>query len=595
MTVNEIREAYLKFFEERGHVRIPSASLVPENDPTTLFTSSGMQPLVAYLLGQPYPKGKRLVNSQRSFRVNDIGEVGDNRHTTYFEMLGNWSLGDYFKAEQLPWIFEFLTRVVGLDPQRLSVTVFAGREDLGIPKDEVSAEIWQKIFAKAGIDSSERIFYYDDRKNWWSRAGVPENMPVGEPGGPDSEVFWDFGAERKLHEQSTWKDTACHVNCDCGRYLEIGNSVFMEYRKTETGFVKLPQQNVDFGGGLERIAAAKINTGDLFDIDIFTKQRLVIERLAGKLYGTDTARAFRVILDHLCAAVQLIGAGTLPANKDQGYIVRRLIRRAVRMGDSLGIAGVFAEEVGRAFGADQDVSKALKKEEERFRQTLRSGLKRFDQTTQPLNSGEAVPAEAVFDLYQSYGFPFEITEELAQEKGLWVDRAAFEAAFAAHQVTSRAGAEKKFRGGLVDHSEMSVKYHTTTHLLHKALQVVLGPSAVQKGSNITPERLRFDFVHGAKLSPEEIQQVEDLVNEKITAGLPVVSEELMVTEARERGALGLFGHKYGERVRVYTIGNFSCEICGGPHVDNTVELGVFKIMKEESVGVGVRRIKAVLR
>lgn len=593
MTVAEIREAYLQFFEERGHVQIPSASLVPENDPTTLFTSSGMQPLVPYLLGQPHPKGKRLVNSQRSFRVKDIEEVGDNRHTTYFEMLGNWSLGDYFKAEQLPWIFEFLTKVVGLDPSRLAVTVFKGRDDIGISQDDESVALWRTIFKKAGVSADDRIHYYDD-KNWWSRAGAPQNMPVGEPGGPDSEIFWDFGAVRELHEQSVWKSEPCHVNCDCGRYLEIGNSVFMEYQKTEAGFVKLPQQNVDFGGGLERIAAAKLDTPDIFDIDVFAKPRVTLEEFSWKKYDDESKKAFRVVLDHLRAAVQLIADGVMPGNKDQGYVVRRLIRRAVRMGDSLGITKAFIGEVGRAFEATSEAVQALTNEEQRFRQTLRSGLKRFEQTVQSLSVGNAVPAEAVFDLYQSDGFPFEMTEELAREKGFTVDRPTFDAAFTTHQQKSRVGAEKKFRGGLADHSEISVKYHTATHLLHKALQVVLGPSAVQKGSNITPERLRFDFVHPAKLSAEEIKKVEDLVNAKIQAGLTVTREELTVAEAKERGAMGLFEHKYGEKVSVYTVGDFSCEICGGPHVDTTSVLGVFKIMKEESVGVGVRRIKAVL-
>lgn len=593
MTVAEIREAYLQFFEERGHVRIPSASLVPENDPTTLFASSGMQPLVPYLLGQPHPKGKRLVNSQRSFRVKDIEEVGDNRHTTYFEMLGNWSLGDYFKAEQLPWIFEFLTTIIGLDPNRLAVTVFKGRDDIGIPQDDESVALWRAIFEKAGVSANDRIHYYDD-KNWWSRAGAPQNMPVGEPGGPDSEIFWDFGLERGLHEQSAWKEEPCHVNCDCGRYLEIGNSVFMEYQKTEADFIKLPQQNVDFGGGLERIAAARLNTPDIFDIDVFTKPRATLEELSGKTYAGENQKAFRVILDHLRAATQLISDGVMPGNKDQGYVVRRLIRRAVRMGDSLGITGEFVGVIGEVFGATVEVVATLVEEETRFRKTLAAGLRQFDKEVSSLRAGEMISGVTTSTLYQSYGFPVELTQELARERGLDVDHVAFEKLQAEHQQKSRVGAEKKFHGGLADHSEMSVKYHTATHLLHKALQVVLGSSAVQRGSNITPERLRFDFMHPAKLSVEEIKNVEDLVNVKIQVGLPVVREELTVAEAKERGAMGLFEHKYGEKVSVYTMGDFSCEICGGPHVDTTGTLGVFKIIKEESVGVGVRRIKAVL-
>ncbi len=620
MTTHDLREAYLRFFEEQGHVRIPSAPLIPENDPTTLFTGSGMQPMVPYLLGQPHPQGTRITDSQKSFRVGDIDEIGDNRHTTFFEMLGNWSLGDYFKQEQITWMFEFLTKRLELDPNRIYVTVFRGNDDIGIPRDTESVGIWKEQFKTVGIEAQDRdfaeidgmqdgrIFYYDESKNWWSRAGVPSNMPVGEPGGPDTEMFWDFGAEKQLHENSQWKDEPCHVNCDCGRFLEIGNNVFMQYKKTESGFEELPQKNVDFGGGLERMMAAVRDNPDVFTIDVFSQLQSVLETLSGKTYGEDTkdTMAFRVVMDHMRAATMLIADGVLPSNKDQGYFVRRLIRRAVRFGDTLGITQNFCEEASQAIieaykAAYPEVSthesvirEEVAKEEQKFRQTLLSGLRTFGLYSAMLNPGDTLSGQEVFKLYQSFGFPLEMSQELAAEKNLKVDAEEFKKLFNEHQEKSRAGAEKKFKGGLADHSEQSVKYHTATHLLHQALRDVLGDHATQKGSNITPERLRFDFNHPDKMTDEQKKQVENIVNEKIQANMPVTREEMTVAEAKEKGALGLFEERYGEKVSVYTMGHYSCEICGGPHVENTGTLGTFRIVKEESAGSGVRRIKAVL-
>jgi len=613
MSTNELRELYLSFFEEQQHQRLPSAPLVPENDPTTLFTGSGMQPLVPYLLGQAHPRGQRLVNAQKCFRAIDMDEVGDNRHTTFFEMLGNWSLGDYFKTEQIPWMFSFLVDRLGLDPHNLYVSVYRGNESLDIPRDEISAKLWQELFAAKSIDASivdfpeknglqdGRIFYYDETKNWWSRAGVPNNMPVGEPGGPDSELFWDFGAERQLHEQSAYSQQPCHINCDCGRFMEIGNNVFMEYLKAADGFKALPQKNVDFGGGLERLAAASNNNPDVFLIDVFNQARHALEQLSGKKYSEHT-RAFRVVLDHLRAATFLIGDNIVPDSKDQGYFVRRLIRRAVRFAQNLGIKESFTADIAVNFITayqsaypnlaknEAQIKTELTKEEDKFRQTLRKGLQVLQQF---IDQKAPVSATTAFDLYQSYGFPIEMTQELAQEARLSVDRAGFDAALKQHQDLSRSTSAQKFKGGLADHSEKSVHYHTATHLLHQALRTVLGEHVLQRGSNITPERLRFDFSHPAKMTPEQINAVEALVNTQIKADLLVKRVETTVSEAKELGALGLFEHKYGDTVSMYTIGDFSREICGGPHVEHTGVLGTFKITKEEAASAGIRRIKAV--
>ncbi|MBT6334649.1 MAG: alanine--tRNA ligase, partial [Candidatus Magasanikbacteria bacterium] len=571
MNAHDIRELYLNYFKDKGHKIVPSASILPENDPTTLFTGSGMQPMVPYLLGESHPGGTRITDSQKCIRTQDIEEVGDNRHTTFFEMLGNWSLGDYFKQEQIPWMFDFLTNIVGLDPKNLYITCFRGNEELQIAKDVESAELWKKLFEEKGVEANiadfpekngmqdARIFYYDESKNWWSRAGVPNNMPVGEPGGPDTEMFWDFGGALELHKVSEWKDEPCHVNCDCGRFLEIGNNVFMEYQKTENGFVPLSQKNVDFGGGLERIAAAKIHNPDIFMTELFTPIRTTLEQLSGKVYGEGEKEvyAFRVIMDHLRGVTFMILDGAEPSNKDQGYFTRRMLRRAIRFIDTLGIESGKCTDVikqvidtyKQAYPALQEekerILNAVEKEEEKFRKTLSAGMKKFTEITASLKTGEKVETKDAFDLYQSFGFPFEITKELAEEGGFTIDEEAFKKEMQKHQNMSREGAAQKFKGGMSDHSDMSVKYHTATHLLHAALLEVLGPQATQKGSNITPERLRFDFVHGEKLTDEEKKKVEDLVNAAIKEDYSVSFKEMTVEEAKEKGAIGLFGDKYG--------------------------------------------------
>lgn len=611
MTVAEIREKYLQFMASQGHTILPSASLVPENDPTTLFTGSGMQPLVPYLLGKNHPAGVRLTNSQKCFRSMDIEEVGDNRHTTFFEMLGNWSLGDYFKQEQLPFFFEFLTKEIGLDPKKLYVTVFIGDEKNSIPKDTESVEIWKKLFASVGIEASDveigseeagyqkgmqggRIFYYDAKKNWWSRAGVPENMPAGEPGGPDSEVFYDFGTP---HDEKWGKE--CHPNCDCGRFLEIGNSVFMQYIKKEDGsFGLLPKQNVDFGGGLERIATVSRNQPDVF---LTTHASLIthIEEKSGKVY-VDNVQAFRIVADHIKAAVFLIAEEVRPGNAERGYLVRRLIRRAIRFADILSLPIGFLKELVPVVvhdykGAYPDLSEqqimvegAIAQEEEQFRKTLAKGLKELEKGTD------------AFTLFTTYGFPLELTQEIAKEKGIDVDVEAFKREMEKHSELSRAGSEKKFKGGLADASEKTTQLHTTHHLLLKALQMVLGSHVKQRGSNITQERLRIDFSHGEKMTDEQKKEVERIVNEQIQKDTPVVRTEMAKEDAEKLGAEHEFGAKYPDRVSVYSVGPlesaFSIEFCGGPHVEHTGAIkGTFKIQKEEAVAAGIRRIKGVLQ
>lgn len=630
----EIRKKYFDYFKKRGHVLIPSASLLPANDPTTLFTGSGMQPMIQYLLGAPHPEGTRIVDSQKCFRAEDMPEVGDNRHTTFFEMLGNWSLGDYFKREQIGWMFEFLTKEVGLDPKRIYVSVFRGNEDYKLPKDTEAVEIWKQTFAGVGIEAKDvdfaetngmgngRIFYYPDNKNWWSRAGVPSNMPVGEPGGPDSEMFWDFGAHLKLHEQSQWKDEPCHVNCDCGRFMEIGNNVFMMYKRTQDGFDELPAKNIDFGGGLERIAAAALDTPDIFKTGLYRPIAEVIEQISGKKYGEreEETFAFRVILDHMRGVTFLIADHAKPSNKDQGYFTRRLLRRAIRYARTLEIAENFAQPVAEVIireysGAYPDL-KALKQmildeihnEEDQFRKTLDRGLREFERIA---SSGAAVlDGKSAFDLYQTYGFPVELTQEVAKEKNIALSDnfdSVYKGELNKHQDLSRAGAEQKFKGGLADHSVATTKLHTAHHLLLKALQIVLGSHVKQRGSNITGERLRIDFSHGQKVSPEQLKQVEEIVNKKIIEDLPVVRSDIPKSQAEKLGAEHEFNAKYPEVVSVYSVGPkdartenpqfevaYSLEFCGGPHASRTGELGVFRITKEEAVSAGIRRIKAVL-
>jgi alanyl-tRNA synthetase len=620
MTQNEIRKRYLDFFQKKEHKTIPSTSLKPENDPTTLFTGSGMQPLLPYLLGREHPDGKRLVDSQKCFRAEDIDEVGDNRHTTFFEMLGNWSLGDYFKEEQLSWFFQFLTEELSLDPSRLFVTVFAGDDEHEIPRDTESAEIWKRLYKEKGIEAKDvfvgteedgyakglrggRIFYYNAKKNWWSRSGTPNNMPIGEPGGPDSEVFYDFNTS---HNTSFGEH--CHPNCECGRFLEIGNSVFMEYIKTDTKFERLPQKNVDFGGGLERLVMISQNVSDIFAAN---HKEIIdsLEKLSGKKYSTDAlvvTKAFRIIADHVKASVFILYEGITPSNTEQGYVVRRLLRRAVRYADILGVPdGKLSELVSSVvlqYGGvydmrdkKEEIQNIILDEEEKFRKTLAKGLREFEK----LALDGDISGEDAFTLFSSYGFPIEMTTDIAIERNVGIDVDGFNAEFAKHKTLSRAGAKGKFKGGLADHSEAVVKYHTATHLLHQALFDVLGDGVSQKGSNITGERLRFDFTHPQKMTLEEVKKVEDIVNEKIRANLQVSSVSLPLEEAKKIGARHFFDEKYPDFVSVYFVGDtldsaYSKEFCGGPHVDRTGMLGEFKIQKEEAVSAGVRRIKAVL-
>lgn len=639
MTPNDVRTKYFQFLKKHGHTIIPSASLVPANDPTTLFTGSGMQPLVPYLLGKDHPEGTRLVNSQKCFRSGDIEEVGDNRHTTFFEMLGNWSLGDYFKKEQLPFFFRFLTEEVGLDPKRLYVTAFIGDSKNGTPRDTDSVAIWKELFASKGIQAYEveigseadgyekgmarddggeyRIFYYDAKKNWWSRAGVPENMPAGEPGGPDSEVFYDFGTPH----DTKW-GMHCHPNCDCGRFVEIGNSVFMQYLKQDDGsFKELPKLNVDFGGGLERIVMAATGASDVFVCN-HAPILAYLERVTAKKYteSESVTKSFRVIADHMKAAVFLIADGVLPGNADQGYFVRRLIRRSVMHANMLGVTkNTFSEvvrpiaemygnaypEVGQHAG---DIERVVAEEEAKFRTTLERGMKEFEKVA--TSEQKQVSGRDAYILFTTHGFPFEVIQEIATERGLTVDVEGYKKEMDAHRDASRIGSEQKFKGGLADQTEATTRLHTTHHLLLKALQIVLGPHVKQRGSNITGERLRIDFVHTGKMTEEEKKKVEDIVNEKIREHLPMTRSVLPKEEAEKLNAEHEFGAKYPDTVSVYSLGPvgasesnpqfdraFSIEFCGGPHVTNTSDIekgGVFKIQKEEAVAAGIRRIKGVL-
>ncbi|MEK7561807.1 MAG: alanine--tRNA ligase [Patescibacteria group bacterium] len=633
MTAQEIRKAYLEFFEAKGHKIIPRASLMPQDDPTTLFTGSGMQPLVPYLLGEKHPAGTRLVDSQTCLRAEDMDEVGDNRHTTFFEMLGNWSLGDYFKEDQLTWFWDFLVKVVSLDPGRLYVTCFIGDQKTGVPKDIESAKIWKDLFALEGIEAEEvdlgtnsdgyakgmqggRIFFYDASKNWWSREGPPANMREGEPGGPDSEVFYDFGTP---HDEKYGKH--CHPNCDCGRFLEIGNSVFMTYKKIGDKFERLPTPNVDFGGGLERIAAAYQDSPDVFQISLIKPIVSGLEVLSGKNYDQHQA-AMRVIADHMRAAVWLGVDGVTPSNKAQGYVLRRLLRRAIRYAFELGIEQHLCEEVTpiviSLYESDfpevkdrkNDIVHAFIKEENIFRQTLRAGVREFAKMSQ---KEQKLSGEDVFKLYDTYGFPAELSIEEAYLQKVDVDenwRIDFDKRMDEQKKRSQTASAGMFKGGLADHSEAVVKLHTTTHLMYRALKDVLGDHVVQRGSNISSERTRFDFSHSEKVTAQQLKKVEDIVNAKIKEDLPVTWKEEKTDEAFKKGASGAFGDKYGAVVKVYTIGDpkkpFSREICGGPHVEHT---GVivegsngstgsphrkFKIVKEEASSAGVRRIKAVL-
>jgi alanyl-tRNA synthetase len=640
MTAQEIRQKYLDFFKQREHAVIARAALVPQNDPTTLFTGSGMQPLLPYLLGQDHPSGVRLTDSQTCLRAQDIEEVGDNRHTTFFEMLGNWSLGDYFKAEQLPWIFEFLTDGIGLDPNRIYVTCCSGFPEHGVPKDTESAAIWKQLFDKKGVIAKEveigseengylvgeqdgRIFFYDE-KNWWSRNGAPDKMPAGEPGGPDSEMFYRFD---HVQHDSNWGKN-CHPNCDCGRYIELGNNVFMEYLRTEKGFEKLPKQNVDYGGGLERIAAAVLDTPDVYKISLLWPIVEKLEELSGKKYDSHT-NAMRVIADHLRGAAFLAVDGVVPSNKEQGYVMRRLMRRAIRFAFELGIEQNFLEQIVPVI-ADlyhddypevaanrEKVIGVLVKEEKAFRQTLRKGLKEFEVALLLSDTFEVVEGakkyafsgEQLFKLYDTYGFPVELSTEEAFKRGINLSenwRKEFDAKMTEQRQRSQTAAKGVFKGGLGGQTEQHKKYHTATHLMYQSLRTVLGDHVIQHGSNITEERLRFDFSHPEKMTSEQIKKAEDMVNEQITKDLKVTWEEHPTKEAIEDlHVLGAFGDRYGDVVKCYRMQKegedkpFSFEICGGPHVDHTGQLAeggkTFKILKEESSSSGIRRIKAVLQ
>lgn len=631
MNAEQIRNAYLQFFSERGHAVIPRAPLVLKDDPTTLFTGSGMQPMIPYLLGEPHPKGKRIVDSQTCLRAQDINEIGDNRHTTFFEMLGNWSLGDYFKEQQISWMFEFFDQVVGLDMSRLYVTCFIGAPEYGIAKDTEAAMTWQRLFAAKGLSTgeaeigseqdgyrrgmrkSERIFYYDGSKNWWSRNGGPETTPVGDPCGPDSEMFYDFGTE---HNPSYGEH--CHPNCDCGRFMEIGNNVFMAYRKVAEGqFEPLEKPNIDHGSGLERIAAAKSGDPDVFKISLMWPIIENLQKLSNKPYDEHT-EAMRVIADHLRAATFLAVDGCVPSNKEQGYVMRRLVRRAMVKAFDLGIEQNFLEHVvpviADLYAADfpevqadrQAVIDVLVKEEKAFKQTLRKGLR---EVTNIYNRNDhAFTGLDIFTLYDTYGYPVELSTEViehtlagAQLAADW--RQQFDAKMAEQRERSQTAAKGTFKGGLGGQTEQHKKYHTATHLMYQSLRTVLGEHVVQHGSNITEERLRFDFSHTDKVTPQQLAQVETMVNEQIAKDLLVFWKEYPTQTAMDMGALGAFGDRYGDVVKIYQMGEgndrFSFEICGGPHVDHTGQLAEggkqFKILKEESSSAGIRRIKAVLQ
>ena len=625
MNTQEIRQKYLEFCQRNGHAIIERAPLMLHNDPTTLFTGSGMQPLLPYLLGQDHPKGTKLADSQTCLRVQDIEDVGDNRHTTFFEMLGNWSMGKYFKRQQIEWFFEFLTEIVGLDPHKVYVSCFIGDEKNNIPRDDEAAQIWQEVFAKKGIeakivelDSAEngdklgmqggRIFFYNDKENWWSRGGGIDSTPIGDPCGPDSEVFYDFGEQH--HDASFGQ---AHPASDSGRFMEIGNQVFMQYRRLDDGsFEPLKRKNVDFGGGLERIAAAAIDSPDVFKISLLRPIIKKLESLSGEEYATHTA-SMRVIADHLRAAVFLAVDGCVPSNKEQGYVMRRLLRRAIRYSFDLGIEQNFLQEVvpviADLYEADfpevkenrESIIAVLVKEEKAFRQTLRKGLRQMQHYID-----DGLTGEELFTLYDTFGFPVELSTEEAYKQGIKLSddwRAEFDARMAEQRQRSKTARKGQFSGGLEGHDPIHLKYHTATHLLGAALRKVLNaPDLQQHGSNITSERLRFDFNHD-KLTSEEKQAVEDQVNAWIDADLPVSFAVYPTDEALKMGAIGAFGERYGDKVKVYSIGEgdnvVSFEVCGGPHVEHTGVLAEggkrFKITKEESSSAGIRRIKAVLR
>lgn len=582
MKAIEIRNKFLEFFKKHNHTIIPSAPLIPENDPSVLFTTAGMQPLVPYLLGEKHPGGKRIADYQKCVRTVDIDSVGDNRHLTYFEMLGNWSLGDYFKKEAIAMSYKFLTEELGIDPEKLSVTCFAG--DADAPKDIEAFEAWKN----AGIPE-ERIYFYGKEDNWWI---------AGEEGpcGPDTEMFLDTGKPACSEN--------CQPSCNCGKYVEIWNNVFMEYYKSKDGIKKLEQKNVDTGLGLERMAMLLQKVETPFDTELF---KPVMEELE-KLEKIDDIKSRRIVAEHLRSSIMIIADGGRPSNIDRGYVLRRLIRRMTRhmsklqidlenISDLIDLTINNLNEMYPELQTKRDIIKnVIIEEKDKFIKTLGHGEKEFEKVINKLEqeNKNVIDGKTIFKLYETYGFPPEITADLAQEKGYKIDLTEFDKLFKEHQEKSRQGSEQKFKGGLAEQNEQTIAYHTATHLLHEALREVLGDHVKQSGSNITTERLRFDFSHPEKMTPEQIKQVEDIVNEQIKRDLNVVSEEMPLEEAKKSGAIGLFENKYGDTVKVYTIGDFSKEICGGPHVKHTGELGHFKIKKEESSSAGIRRIKAIL-
>lgn len=631
MNAQEIRRKYLEFFKNKQHEIIPRALLVPYNDPTTLFTGSGMQPMIPYLLGETHPKGKRLVDSQVCLRVQDIEEVGDESHTTTFEMLGNWSLGDYFKKEQIPWMAEFLFDEVGLDPSRVYVTCYIGNKTYNIPRDNEAIELWQHEFEKRGIEAKVveigaaengdkvgmqggRIFLYDGKENWWARNGDEEGTLVGDPCGPDSEMFFDFGEQ--YHDEAKWGKP--HPASDSPRFFEIGNNVFMGYKKTEDGFVELEAPNIDQGSGLERIAAAVLDSPDVFRISLFWPIIEKLEAISGKKYESHT-NAMRVIADHIKGATWLAVDGVRPSNKEQGYVMRRLLRRAVRFAFELGveqnfleqivpvIADIYADDFPEVAEKRTEVVEVLVREEKAFRQTLRKGLREFNKLTE-----NGLTGKEIFVLHDTYGFPVELSLEEAFQQDVKVSnnwKTEFDALMKEQRERSQTASKGTFKGGLGGQQMIHKKYHTATHLMYQALRDVLGDHVIQNGSNITEERLRFDFTHPEKVTPEQIKQVEDIVNAQIQKDLQVSWAEYPTEQATgPLGALGQFGDRYGDTVKVYSMKDpespederpFSFEICGGPHVDHTGQLAedgkVFKITKEESSSAGIRRIKAVLQ
>ncbi|MBR3176216.1 alanine--tRNA ligase [Candidatus Saccharibacteria bacterium] len=628
MDANTIRQKFLDFQVKKGHKIIQPAPLVLEGDPTTLFTGSGMQPLLPYLLGKEHPEGKRLCDSQPSMRLQDIEDVGDSRHTTVFEMLGNWSLGDYFKEEQIRNFFEFLTKEVGLDPNKIYVTCFIGNEKYGIPKDTEAAEIWQKVFKEAeveakiaeigsaaegdkrGIKPGERIFFYDDKENWWSRGGGCDTTPIGDPCGPDSEVFYDFGEDKQDEE----KYGLAHPASDGARFMEIGNQVFMQYRRNEDGtFAELEKKNVDFGGGLERIAAAAIGSFDVFKISLMKPIIDKLEAISGKSYETNTDE-MRVIADHIRGAYLLAAQGLMPSNKTQGYAMRRLLRRAILRALDLGISDNFLAEIIPIVAKNyaelpdsilthrENALGVMLKEETAFRKTLSKGLRELHKLSGRKENTQKLSGYDLFKLQDTYGFPMELSVEECYREGIELSEKyleEFKEALKEQRERSQTASKGMFKGGLEDHGEQTVKYHTATHLLLAALQKLVDSGICQKGSNITADRVRFDFNLDHKMTPEEIKSVEDQVNEWIEADLPVVFDEYDKNFAKNTlKAHGQFWNKYPEKLKVYTIGDFdnpiSREVCGGPHVEHTGLIGKFKIKKEESSSAGVRRIKAVL-